>query len=134
MPVYKFNAKQHRLMCEALRRYECFSGKDGKPVVWRLPDIQVAWTGLGSRSLYQCLVDIGMMKPAITFNGHNAGPSQGQSGWWSLTELGAMVILEWHKAGFKCKDCELTSRPPMQSEPVVHRKARHIKETVCEKS
>lgn len=132
MAVYKFNTKQHRLMCEALRRYECFSGKDGKPVVWRLADIQIAWTGLGPRSAYQCLVDIGMMTPAMTMGGRSAGPSPGTSGWWSLTELGARVILEWHKAGFKCNnDCLLASLPPSQSEPVVHRKARHIKETIC---
>jgi hypothetical protein len=103
---YKLTAPQHRMLCEALRRFECFAvRRDGKK--WKLADLQRAWTGLGPRSWYKSAVDGGYMR--ILDNGY----APRVSCWWLLTEAGAKIVLHWHKSGYTCgTGYTLTTIPP----------------------
>jgi len=99
---------QHALLCEALRRFECFAvRRDGRK--WTPTDLQRAWTGLGTRSEYRPAIDAGLMRGAPC----TSPPAPGCMGWWSLTETGAQIVLAWHEAGFGCGNgFDLTATPP----------------------
>lgn len=104
-PDFNLGRRQHFLLCEALRRFECFAVRNDKRK-WTLSDLQAAWTGLGTATTYKPVVDAGFMKVATT-------PNPGFVTWWGLTEKGARIVLAWHKAGFTCGNgYELQKTPP----------------------
>lgn len=110
MTTIKLTSSQYHLLCEALRRFECFAvRRDNRK--WRIGDLRAAWTGLGYASDYKSVVDAGLMVSV-----HGIWPRA--IGWYQLTEKGARIILQWHKAGYKCgkRNYELTVRPPRSYE------------------
>jgi hypothetical protein len=108
--MYRLGTAQHRLLCEALRRFECFAARrDGRR--WTPMDLVGAWTGLGTRSEYRAAVDAGLMRGAAC----TSPPAPRCTGWFSLTETGAQIVLAWHKAGYGCGDgFELAGVPPQR--------------------
>jgi hypothetical protein len=93
---------------EAFRRFECFANRP-----WTIENIQKAMTGLGLPSDYQQAVTQGYMTP---LNGKMNGEKKGKKWiehetWFLLTENGAKIILDWHTAGFKCKEYEAPAVP-----------------------
>lgn len=86
------HSKTHELLIEALRRFECFAvPRDGRK--WKLKDLQHTWTGLGTYTEYKKAIEEGYMTYANK-------PNPRHSQWWKLTEKGAQMLLEWHKAGY----------------------------------
>jgi hypothetical protein len=108
MTTFRLGNVQHGLLCEALRRFECFAvRRDGRK--WTPDDLLRAWTGLGTRSEYRPVIDAGLMQIASC-------TAPRCIGWWSLTETGAEIVLAWHEAGFGCGNgYELTAIPPRRS-------------------
>jgi hypothetical protein len=95
---YKLGESAHDMLCEALRRFECFAVRQDRRK-WTISHLMNAWTGLGSRTTYKWAIDAGLMTvaPRTTVQ---ANP--GHTSWWSLTEEGARIVLAWHNAGFVC--------------------------------
>jgi len=99
MTKFRLGNAQHRLLCEALRRFECFAVRqNGRK--WTPSDLLWAWTGLGTRSEYWSAINAGLMRGAPC----TSPPAPRCDGWWSLTEAGARIVLAWHKAGYRCGD------------------------------
>jgi hypothetical protein len=103
--AYKLNKATYSVLCEALRRFQCFHVEGDRNKKWNLADLQSAWTGLGYASEYRPAIAGGYMTAA----GKYAPRCQG---WFKLTEKGAKIVLQWHKDGYKAVDYELTDRPP----------------------
>jgi hypothetical protein len=94
-------AAQHRVLCEALRRFECFGVRsDGRR--WTIEDMQQGWTGLGPPSVYRAAVGAAYMRTT------HLPEIPRVSNWYSLTETGAKIVLAWHKAGYGCPPNEYT--------------------------
>ena len=111
MTKFRLGNAQHDLLCEALRRFECFAVRRDK-CRWTPNDLLRAWTGLGTRSEYRPVIEAGLMRGAAC----TSSPAPRCIGWWSLTEAGAEIVLAWHKAGFGCGDgYELKDTPPQRS-------------------
>lgn len=108
---YRLGNVQHGLLCEALRRFECFAvRRDHRQ--WAIEDLLRAWTGLGTAAEYRPVIDAGLMRGAAC----TSPPARGCPGWWSLTEAGAQIVLAWHEAGYGCGDgYELEKVPPRRS-------------------
>jgi len=111
MTEFRLGNAQHRLLCEALRRFECFAVRRyGRK--WTPDDLLRAWTGLGTRSEYRPVINAGLMRSAAC----TSSPAPRCTGWWSLTAAGAEIVLAWHEAGFGCGNgYELTTPPPKRS-------------------
>jgi len=75
----KLSHRQRALLGEAAYRYTRFS---------RGRSLTEAWTGLGSRTTYEPVLDAGLMEWI-----HE--PAPGRPGWLRLTEAGAKIIQEW---------------------------------------
>jgi len=74
---------------EAHRRFEQFAVKqDGKK--WTMDDLQKAWTGCGFQTEYKDAWKAGLMEPLRK-------PVARAMSWWTLTEEGAKIVLQWHK-------------------------------------
>ena len=101
---YNLGTNQHRLLVEALRRFELFAViRDGRN--WTLEDLQLAWTGLGTETDYKPVSKV-FMKPATT-----GAPRCNL--WWCLTEKGARIVLHWHEKGYGCHgSCVINKWPP----------------------
>ena len=111
MTKFRLGNAQHGLLCEALRRFECFAVRRDK-CRWTPDDLLRAGTGLGTRSEYRPVIDAGLMRGAAC----TLSPAPRCIGWWSLTETGARIVLAWHEAGFGCNNgYELTAIPPRRS-------------------
>ena len=106
--TYRLTSAQHRLLCEAIRRFECFAvHRDCRK--WTRRDLLRAWTGLGTTAEYRPVIDAGLMRGAPC----TSPPGRGYMGWWSLTEAGARIVLDWHKAGYGCgQGYDLERIPP----------------------
>lgn len=102
--TYNLTVRQHWLLVEALRRFECFA-KGGKRKTWAKEDVMRAWTGLGSRTDYKPAADAGLMVI------HGDYPPRVDC-WWRLTDAGADIVLHWHRLGFKCDDKYLVVGDP----------------------
>lgn len=99
----RLTQNQHWLLCEALRRFECFH-RDQK---WTIKNLTEAWTGLGSKTNYKPVLNAGLMVIAGTYY-------KGVSNWFRLTNTGAKIVKKWHDAGYVCKNYELVSMPPLE--------------------
>ena len=75
----KLTGRQRALLQEAVRRYIKFSCGRG---------LIEAWTGLGTRSTYEPVLDIGLMEWVRE-------PKPRCTGWLRLTEAGATIVQEW---------------------------------------
>lgn len=94
---YKLTNSQHGILCEALRRYDRFSRKEG---------ILTAWTGLGSKATYRSAVDNGYM---VSIHGHE---HEKYDSWWRLMMEGAAIVCQWINDGFNAKRIEANDLPP----------------------
>ena len=89
------------LIREAIRRWLCFaesrSTADG-----RCDTLGEAWTGLGSKSIYKPVLDLGLMK---WVNGREPAPRT--MGWLQLTPKGVTMVRQYLKDKI-CKHYKLT--------------------------
>jgi len=84
--------EQYNNLCEALRRFLCFSKRrDGKTVA----DLETCWTGLGPRSYFKETAEAGLMQ---IVPGHSYASRC--TCWWSLTPLGAAIVRQWIRKGY----------------------------------
>lgn len=105
---YDLTPAQYELLCEALRRFECFWVRDpARKSKWTTTSLMDAWTGLGSKSEYSAAGRAGLMTPI----GHIPPRTKG---WWQLLSRGAAIVLHWHKLGHGCEKGEysLHTLPP----------------------
>jgi hypothetical protein len=77
--------RQRWLLREALRRFTRFHQAEGKPLT-------EAWTGLGTATEYEPVVQAGYMTVATS-------PNPGYMTWWRLTDKGAEIVQGWLDAG-----------------------------------
>ena len=97
----------YNCLVEALRRFECFSVRD-KEKHWTMKDLMEAWTGLGREAGdgYRQAVANEVMARVHKSNFPHVE-------WWRLTAKGAIIVLQWHKDGYTCRDeYELETKPP----------------------
>ena len=92
---YKLKVREHKVLCEALRRFSRFGYKYNNKITQ-------AWTGLGCATKYNPAVDAGLMVCATTLN-------PGYMTWWRLTRKGARIVRAWLNA---YKDIERKHFPP----------------------
>lgn len=97
--TYKLTTRQHRLLCEALRRQTRFNMRDRKyPLAF-------AWLGLGTYTTYKPAIDAGLMT-------YVHKPNPGHAQWWKLTEAGERIVQKWLDSGFTHVDIEGGRFPP----------------------
>jgi hypothetical protein len=105
--MHKLSQRQHVLLIEALRRFDCFAVRQDKRK-WNLANLQIALTGLGSPSEYKAVTSKGLMMS------HRDPETPRVMNWYRLTERGAKIVLAWYQAGFHCDGgWEVNRKPPI---------------------
>jgi hypothetical protein len=89
------------LLLEAARRW--LNGDD----ITKAKGLRHAWTGLGNRTTYKPVADLGLMEIA---EGHHYAPRC--MGWWTLTDAGAAIVQDWLDAGLTLKNFEPPTKYP----------------------
>lgn len=86
----KLGNRQKAVLLEAARRWLTADDHDRKN------GLELAWTGLGSATVYAPAVSGGFMVCATSLN-------PGHSTWWRLTDKGAAVVRRWIDGGLRAE-------------------------------